>query len=148
MEAAGWSETPVRIRSQDIITYVAYCKLWSERENQQDATIICLLSTLSQHVSGIIMPICRRTKTVCHCMCCATLVLLDVVGSGCGAQRSRFTVTETYSLLYFTVKGVVSVGVGALPSVVCWLNPLRLTEILSSSAGSLLCALCWECEKW
>jgi len=38
----------------------------------------CLLSTLSQHVSGIIMPILRRTNTVCYCMRCAALVLLDV----------------------------------------------------------------------
>jgi len=39
-------------------------KLWSERENQQDATVRCLSSTLSQHVSGIIMPIFRRTRRV------------------------------------------------------------------------------------
>ena len=58
-----------------------------ERESQQDETIGCLLSTLSEHVSGIIMPIFRRTKTVCYCMRCAALVLLDVVGSGCGALR-------------------------------------------------------------
>jgi len=44
---------------------------------------------LSQHVSGIIMPIFRRTKTVCYCMWCEALVLLDVVGSGCGALRCR-----------------------------------------------------------
>ena len=44
---------------------------------------------LSQHVSGIIMPIFSRTKTVCYCMWCAALVLLDVVGSGCGALRCR-----------------------------------------------------------
>jgi len=44
-----------------------------ERKNQQDTTIRCLLSTLSQHVSGIIMPIFRRTKTVCYCMWCAAL---------------------------------------------------------------------------
>ena len=44
---------------------------------------------LSQHVSGIIMPIFRRTKTVCYCIWCAALVLLDVVGSGCGALRCR-----------------------------------------------------------
>ena len=31
--------------------------LWSEIENQQDATVSCLLSILSQHVSGIVMPI-------------------------------------------------------------------------------------------
>jgi len=36
-------------------------KLWSERENQRDATVRCLFLTISQHVSGIIMPIFRRT---------------------------------------------------------------------------------------
>ena len=44
---------------------------------------------LSQHASGIIIPIFRRTKTVCYCMWCTALVLLDVVGSGCGALRCR-----------------------------------------------------------
>jgi len=44
---------------------------------------------LSRHVSGIIMPIFRRTKTVCYCMQCAALVLLDVVGSGRGALHCR-----------------------------------------------------------
>ena len=44
---------------------------------------------LSQHVSGIIMPICRRTTTVYYCIWCTELVLLDVVGSGCGALRCR-----------------------------------------------------------
>ena len=39
-------------------------KLWSEIENQQDATVRCLLSILSQHISGIIMPIFRRTRRV------------------------------------------------------------------------------------
>ena len=44
---------------------------------------------LSQHVSGIIMLIFRRTKTVRYCIWCTALVLLDVVGSGCGAMRCR-----------------------------------------------------------
>jgi len=44
---------------------------------------------LSQHVSGTIMPIFRRTKAVCYCIRCTALVLLDVVGSGCGALRCR-----------------------------------------------------------
>ena len=44
---------------------------------------------LSQHVSGIIMPISRRTKIVCYCIRCNALVLLDVVGSGCEALRCR-----------------------------------------------------------
>jgi len=44
---------------------------------------------LSQRVSGIIMTIFRRTKTVCYCIWCTALVLMDVVGSGCGALRCR-----------------------------------------------------------
>jgi hypothetical protein len=44
---------------------------------------------LSQHVSGIIMPIFRRSKTVCYCTRCTALVLLDVAGSGCGALSCR-----------------------------------------------------------
>ena len=44
---------------------------------------------LSQHVSDIIMPIFRRTKTVCYCIWCTALVLLVVVGSGCGVLRFR-----------------------------------------------------------
>ena len=44
---------------------------------------------LSQDVSGIIMPIFRRIKTVCYCIWCTALFLLDVVGSGCGALRCR-----------------------------------------------------------
>jgi Ni/Fe-hydrogenase subunit HybB-like protein len=35
----------------------------------------------SQLVLGNIMPIFRRTKTVCYCIWCTALVLLDVVGS-------------------------------------------------------------------
>jgi len=34
---------------------------------------------LSQHVSGIIMPIFKRKKTVCYCIWGTALVLLDVV---------------------------------------------------------------------
>jgi hypothetical protein len=44
---------------------------------------------LSQHVSGIIMPIFRGTKTVFYCIWCNALVLLDVVGSDCGALRCK-----------------------------------------------------------
>jgi len=47
-------------------------KFWSERENQQDAKVRCLFSTISQHVSGIIMPIFRRTRRMLlHVVCCA-----------------------------------------------------------------------------
>jgi len=49
-----------------------------EKENQKDATVRSLLSTLSQHVSGIIMPIFRRpNRVLLHVVCCA-------VSAGCG----------------------------------------------------------------
>ena len=41
-----------------------------------------------EHVSGVIMPIFRRTKTLLLHFC-VVLVLLDVVGSGCGALSCR-----------------------------------------------------------
>jgi len=44
---------------------------------------------LSQHVSGIIMPILRRTKSLLLHLVYIGLVLLDVVGSGCGALSCR-----------------------------------------------------------
>jgi len=53
-------------------------KLWSKRENQQDATVTCLFSTISQHVSGITMPIFRRTmRMLLHVVYCAG-------SAGCG----------------------------------------------------------------
>ena len=73
-----------------------------ERENQQDATIRCLLSTLSQHVLGIIMPIFRRTKTcvtadgVLRWFCCMWLVA--VVGRcvvGCEHCEDGQMIPET-----------------------------------------------------
>ena len=53
-------------------------KVRRERKNQQDATITCLYQLLSQHVSGIIMPIFRRTKALLlHLVCCSG-------SAGCG----------------------------------------------------------------
>ena len=63
-------------------------KVWRERKNQQDATIRCLSTSVST-CFGHIMPIFRRTKTVCYCIWCTALVLLVVVGSGCGALLCR-----------------------------------------------------------
>ena len=44
---------------------------------------------LSQHVSGIIIPIFRRAKALLLHLVYIGLVLLDVVGSGCGALSCR-----------------------------------------------------------
>jgi len=58
-----------------------------ERENQQDATIKCLLSTSVSTCFGHHYARLQENKDCCYCMWCAALVLLDVVGSGCGALR-------------------------------------------------------------
>ena len=53
--------------------------LWRER-NQQDATnLMFIVKRLSQHVSGIVMPIFRRIKTVHYRIWCSALVVLAVV---------------------------------------------------------------------
>ena len=49
---------------------------WRER-NQQDATnLMFIIKLLSHHVSGIIMPIIRRTRV---CIWCSALVVMTVV---------------------------------------------------------------------
>jgi len=72
-----------------------------EREktnNMQQSKVYYQL--LSQHVSGIIMPFFRRTKTLCYCIRCTALVLLDVVGSGCGALSCRMRAAEPNKTKY------------------------------------------------
>jgi hypothetical protein len=59
-----------------------------KRENQQDATIrYLLLNSVSK--SGIIMPIFRKTKALLLHLVYIGLVLLDVVGSVCGALSCK-----------------------------------------------------------
>jgi len=77
--------------------------------------LVVYYQLLSQHVSGIIMPIFRRTKTACYCIWCTALVLLDVVGSGCGALRCRmralwrflFESNRTFTVLVCVFSSVV-----------------------------------------
>ena len=48
--------------------------------NQEDATnLMFIIKLLSEHVSGIIMLIIRRRKTVYYCVWCSALVVLAVV---------------------------------------------------------------------
>jgi len=68
--------------------------------NQQDATIRCLLSTSATTCFGHHYVHLQENKDLCYCMRCAALVLLDVVGSGCGALRCRAQALLTpYTLL-------------------------------------------------
>jgi len=63
--------------------------MFEEKETKKMQQSEVYYQFLSQHVSGIIMPIFRRTKTVCYCIWFTELVLLDVVGWGFGALICR-----------------------------------------------------------
>ena len=73
-----------------IFTILFKVEIYVKREKtnkMQQSDVYCQL--LSRHVSGIIMLIFRRTKTVCYCIWYTALVLLDAVGSACGALSCR-----------------------------------------------------------
>ena len=60
-----------------------------KREDQQDATIRCLLLTSVSTCFGHHYAHLQVEQRPCYCIWCVVLVLLDVVGSGCGALRCR-----------------------------------------------------------
>jgi len=95
---------------------ITVSKLWSERENQQDATVRCLLSTHSQHVSGIIMPIFRRPRRVLlHVVCCT-----GTAGCGCGTLRYQPhpAVPAQHTTCSNTRLGLLKMGI-MMPET-CW----------------------------
>jgi len=59
-----------------------------KRENQQDATIKCLLLTCLNMFRASLCPSSGEQRP-CYCIWCVVLVMLDVVGSGCGALSCR-----------------------------------------------------------
>ena len=85
---AQWTNYSSVIESRNLLLYTKIVTLWSERENQQDATVRCLLWTFSQHVSGIIMPIFRRPwRVLLHVVCCAG-------SAGCGAHTLQHSAPQ------------------------------------------------------
>jgi len=66
------------------------------REDQQDATIRCLLLTSVSTCFGHHYAHLQENKRPCYCIWCVVLVLLDVVGSGCGALRCRMRAPVYY----------------------------------------------------
>jgi hypothetical protein len=62
-----------------------------KREDQQDATIRCLLLTSVSTCFGHNYAHLQENKdpVTCYCIWCVVLVLLDVVDSGCGALSCR-----------------------------------------------------------
>ena len=60
-----------------------------KRVDQQDATITFLLLTSVSTCFGHHYVHLQEKKRPCYCIWCGILVLLDVVGSGCGALSCR-----------------------------------------------------------
>jgi len=76
-------------------------------ENQQDATIRCLLLTSVSTCFGHHYAHLQENKGPSYGIWCVVLVLLDVVGSGCGVLRCRMRVV-------LVLLDVVGSGCGAL----------------------------------
>jgi len=89
-----WGTAPMFNQTQSFSVVLGSCDRasWAkceDRENQQDATIRCLLSTSVSTCFGHHYAHFQENKDLCYCMRCAAMVLLDVVGSCCGALRCR-----------------------------------------------------------
>ena len=70
-----------------------------KREDQQDGTIRCLLLTCLNMFRA---SLCTSSgeQRLCYCIWCVVLVLLDVVGSGCGALRCRMRALTSVSTCF------------------------------------------------
>ena len=123
--------------------------LWSDRENQQDATIRCLFLTNSQHVRASLCPS-SGDQDVCYCMCCAALLLLDVVGSGCGALRCG--VWALWRLLFdlhsaHTLQGNAHNRYQPHPAEAAQHNTCSNTRLGLRKMGIMVPETCWEIVK-
>ena len=94
-------------------------------KNQQDATIRCLLSTSVSTCFGHHYTYLQENKGRVNCIWCVVLVLLDVVGSGCGALRCRMRavvycscVPEQYTKCSNTAFDLLKIGI--VMSETCW----------------------------
>ena len=65
----------------------SWAKYEGGEKNQHDATIRCLLLTSVSTCFGHHYAHLQENKDPCYCIWCTALVLLDVVGSGCGASN-------------------------------------------------------------
>ena len=66
-----------------------HCEQNMKREDQQDAVIRCLLLTSVSTCFGHHYAHLQENKGTGYCIWCIVLVLLDMVGSGCGALSFR-----------------------------------------------------------
>ena len=70
-----------------------------KREDQQDATVRCLLLTcLNMFRASLFLS--SAEQRPCYCIWCVVLVLLDVVGSGCGVLHCRMRALSSVSTCF------------------------------------------------
>ena len=102
---------------------------WRER-NQQDATnLMLIIKLLSQRVSGIIMPIIRRTRVHCRIWCSALVVMAVVVWS--------WDASCVHCEDYAAVHTLVLLMVGIMMSETCWDKSLIINIRLVASCWFL-----------
>ena len=68
------------------------------KREQKDATIRCLLLTCLNMFPASLYPSSGEQRP-CYCIWCVVMVLLDVVGSGCGALSCRMRAVHLVGLL-------------------------------------------------
>ena len=94
-----------RVKHKHMIATCYFSKREREREKtnkMQQSDVYCQHCLKMFRAS--LCPSSGEQKTVCYCMWCAALVLLDVVGSGCGALRCRVRAVWRLLLGASTVK--------------------------------------------
>ena len=111
------------------------CLRWRER-NQQDATnLMFVIKLLSQHVSGIIMPIIRRTR-----VCTAAYGVLHwFAGCGCVEFQLHTTISQHNQCRtpYAAVHTLVLLMMGIMIPETCWDRSLIINIRLVASCWFL-----------
>ena len=89
-------------------------------------------------------------QDVCYCMCCAALVLQDVVGSGCGALPCRvwalWSRTVTFTMLT-PYKAAPHNRYQPHPAEPAQHNTCSNTRLVLLKMGIMMPETCWEIVK-
>jgi len=82
----------------------------------------------------------------CYCIWCVVMVLLDVVGSGCGALRCGKRAVINFCLNMFRASLCPS-SVEQRSCYCIWCVVLVLLDVVGSGCGALLCRMRATCES-
>jgi len=78
----------------------------------------------------------------CYCMWCTDLILLDVVGSGCGALRFRMRALFIINFCLNMFRALLCPSSGEQRPCYCmWCTDLVLLDVVGSGCGPLRCRM-------